>query len=101
MTLVRALACWWTVKDFNINAGGFGGAIVCGIVALAVVLNEFSVDEAGGGPIKLVVFAVIGGAIGGNWLWKRFIQSAVCPKCGALLRTENAKQCLKCGADWH
>ena len=24
-----------------------------------------------------------------------------CPKCGEPLRTEKAKQCLKCGADWH
>jgi hypothetical protein len=28
-------------------------------------------------------------------------EGAPCPYCGAPLRTEKAKQCLKCGMDWH
>jgi hypothetical protein len=26
---------------------------------------------------------------------------APCPYCGAPLRTERARQCVKCGMDWH
>jgi hypothetical protein len=25
----------------------------------------------------------------------------LCPKCQEILRTDKAKQCFKCGADWH
>jgi hypothetical protein len=27
--------------------------------------------------------------------------TAKCPKCGKVLRTDRAKQCFHCGADWH
>ena len=86
----------WTMQDFNLNSGGLVGAAVGGVGTLAVALALATAEAA-----RLVVFAVIVGAVCGNWLWKRYILQAVCPRCGRMLRTEKAKQCFICGEDWH
>lgn len=56
------------MENININAGGVVGAIVAGLIA-AVVLFVLMDASAGRGPGKLVVGAIIAGAIGGNLLW--------------------------------
>lgn len=32
---------------------------------------------------------------------RRIRKGPPCPRCGKPLRTEHARQCFKCGADWH
>jgi hypothetical protein len=38
------------------------------------------------------------------WVKKRipqYVCTTPCPYCGAILRSDKAKQCLTCGVDWH
>jgi hypothetical protein len=57
------------VTNINLNAGGVIGAIVCGGVAGVVLFSNIDPEGPGRGPIRLAIFALIGGAFAGNFLW--------------------------------
>jgi len=58
------------VENFNINPGGIIGALVCGGIAGAFLFLNADAASSRRGPGRLVVLAVIGGAVAGNYLWK-------------------------------
>ncbi len=64
------------MKNIELNAGGFIGAFLGAGIAAAIIIPMMSEDSDGTerGPIKLIIAALIGGAIGGNYLWARFVQ---------------------------
>lgn len=54
---------------FNLNFGGWFGAVVCGGAAAAILylLAHGKFPTRG---LKLVILAAVGGATVGNWIWK-------------------------------
>lgn len=57
------------MKNIDLNVGGVIGALACGGIAAVVVFSTFDAMNSGGGPYKLVILALIGGAFAGNFLW--------------------------------
>lgn len=58
------------MKNVNLNPGGLIGALVVGGAAAAIVFSFLNTTHSRRGPFKLVILALIGGAIGGNFLWE-------------------------------
>jgi hypothetical protein len=57
------------MKNIDLNIGGLIGALACGGIAAAIVFSTLDTANSGRGPYKLVIFALIGGAFAGNFLW--------------------------------
>lgn len=64
------------MNNININPGGFIGAIVCGGIAAALIFSLVDVANSRRSPFKLIIFAIIGGAVGGNYLWGNLFKKA-------------------------
>ncbi len=60
----------------NLNIGGLIGALVCGGIVGVIVFMTFDPTHTSRRPFKLVILAVIGGAVGGNFLWRKLIQKS-------------------------
>jgi hypothetical protein len=57
------------VKNIDLNPGGLIGALACGGITAAVVFSSIDAADTGRGPYKFIIFALIGGAFAGNFLW--------------------------------
>ncbi|MBX3451217.1 MAG: hypothetical protein KF777_16745 [Planctomycetaceae bacterium] len=57
------------MNNIDLNLGGLIGALACGGIAAAIVFSTLDTTNSGRGPYKLVIFALIGGALAGNFLW--------------------------------
>ena len=58
------------MNNIDLNIGGLIGALVCGGIAAAIVFSTLETTNSGRGPFKLIIFALIGGAFAGNFLWR-------------------------------
>jgi hypothetical protein len=57
------------MKNIDLNIGGLIGALACGGIAAAIVFSTLDTTNRDRGPYKLIIFALIGGALAGNFLW--------------------------------
>ncbi|HTN77942.1 MAG TPA: hypothetical protein VL096_21975 [Pirellulaceae bacterium] len=57
------------MSNFDLNIGGLLGAVICGVLVGVVLFAVAGVNGEGRGPYRLIIGAVIGGAIAGNFLW--------------------------------
>lgn len=62
------------MENLNLNIGGLIGAIVCGGIAAAIIFSTVDIDSSKRSPFKLIIFALIGGAFAGNYLWGRLFK---------------------------
>jgi len=58
------------MKISKLNFGGFAGGAIClgGAIAILMLLNNGHGIPRG--SVKLIIFATIGGAALGNWIWQ-------------------------------
>ena len=64
------------MKNIDLNAGGvIGGVVVAGIAA-AILFAVMDTSQSGRGPYRLIMLALIGGAILGNFLWGIFFKKS-------------------------
>ena len=61
------------MPNIDLNIGGLIGAVVCGAIVGAIVFATVNLTDSGRGPNILIILAVIGGAIAGNFLWGSFV----------------------------
>jgi hypothetical protein len=86
---------WWI-------AGGAGPILIMvGAIVVAVWVEARDWAARHPGAVKA------GGESSDHWNESRFTQEKLearqtrpCPQCGKRLRTDLAKQCFECGADW-
>lgn len=57
------------MKNIDLNVGGLIGALACAGIAGAILFSTMDQPDGGRGPYKLLLFALIGGAFAGNYLW--------------------------------
>jgi hypothetical protein len=60
--------------NIDLNAGGLIDALAWGGIAAAVVFATVEPANAGRTVGRIVIYAMIGGAFGGNFLWSRLFK---------------------------
>lgn len=55
----------------DLNVGGLIGALVAGAVAGVIVFTTVDLENAGRNAYRLPIYALIGGAVAGNFLWSK------------------------------
>ncbi len=64
------------MKNIDLNAGGVIGGVIAAGIAAAIIFAVMDVAGRGKGPYRLIMLALIGGAILGNFLWGRFFKKS-------------------------
>jgi len=64
------------MKNFDLNAGGLIGGIAFGGIATAVIFLTFSTQSHGRSPYRLIIIALLGGAVAGNFLWGKVFKKS-------------------------
>jgi hypothetical protein len=62
------------MSNIDLNIGGLIGALAVGGLAAAVIFTSVDLTHSGRGPYKLIIFALIGGALAGNFLWQKLFK---------------------------
>jgi hypothetical protein len=84
------------MKNIDLNPGGLIGALACAGIYAAIVFpsvdifSSVDITKTGYWPYKLMVFALIGGAFAGNFLWGLFFKPRL-PKCRECGRAANGR----------
>ena len=60
----------WFTKIKKLNFGGFAGGAICLGGAIAIFMLMTNGKGIPRGSVKLIIFATIGGAALGNWIWQ-------------------------------
>ena len=57
------------MSNIDLNPGGLIGALLAGAVAGVLIYSNNDPEGAMRRPARLIVFAIVGGAFAGNYLW--------------------------------